>query len=96
MKTPIARAAASKLGDLSAKKRILTVGGVICLAAWAAFAVGLVVGVGTATQLVLLTVALLITEGLFWLAAALLGITVIQLRRKLFGRLLPGGRSDAA
>lgn len=87
---------AAALGRSKAKRGILAVGGAICLAAWAAFAVSLAVGVGAAAQLVLLSVALVVSEGLFWVAGALLGISVIQLRRKLLGKLLQTGRSDAA
>lgn len=96
MNSTIGSAAAAMLGRLSGKKRILGAGGAVCLAAWAAFAAGLVIGVGTAARLALLTIALVTTEGLFWLAAAMFGITVVQLRRKLLDRLLPGGRRDAA
>ena len=95
MKEKIGHLAAA-LGRSNGKKGILAVGSAICLAAWAAFAVSMVIGIGTATQLAVLTVALVVTEVLFWVAAALFGITVIQLRRKLMGRLLPGGRGDAA
>lgn len=94
MKKKMAQWAAAP-GRSNGKKGILAVGGAVCLAAWTACAVSMVIGVGTAAQLTLLTVALVLTELLFWVAAALFGITVIQLRRKLIGRLLPGGRGDA-
>jgi len=87
---------AAALGRSNGKKGILAVGGAVCLAAWAAFSASMAIDVGTTVQLVLLTVALLATELLFWVAAALFGITVFQLRRKLMGKVLPGGRGDAA
>lgn len=96
MKNMIGPRAAELLGRLPGKKRLLVAGGAVCLMAWAAFAAGLVIGAGTAARLTLLTVALVATEGLFWLAAAIFGITVVQLRRKLLGKLLPGGRRNAA
>lgn len=87
---------AAALGRSKGKKGVLAVGGAICLAAWATFAISTAFGVGTAARIALLSVALVATEVLFWGAAALLGITVVQLRRKLLGKLLPGGRGDAA
>ena len=95
MKEKIGNLAAA-LGRSNGKKGVLAVGGAICLATWAAFAVSMVIGAGSATQLVVLSVALVVTEMLFWVAAALFGITVIQLRRKLIAKLLPGVRGDAA
>lgn len=96
MKNTIGSKAAVLLGRLPGKKRLLLAGGAVCLAAWLAFVAGLVMGAGNSAQLILLTVALVVTEGLFWLAAAMFGSTVVQLRRKLLGKLLPGGRRDAA
>jgi hypothetical protein len=87
---------AAALGRSKGKKGVLAVGGAICLVAWATFLISMAVGVGTAAQIVLLSVALVATEALFWVAAALLGITVVQLRRKLLGKFLPGRRGDAA
>ena len=82
------------LGCLKRRWRILTVGGAICVVAWATFAVSMAIGVGTAAKIGLLSVALVITEALFWVTAAVLGITAIQLRRKLLGKLLHWGRGD--
>lgn len=66
------------------------------MATWAMVAISTAIGVGTGARIVLLSVALVATEVLFWIAAALLGVTVVQLRRKLLGKLLPGRRGDAA
>lgn len=84
------------LGRSNGSKGILVVAGAICIMAWATFLISMAIGVGTATQITLLSVALVVTEALFWIAAALLGITVVQLRRNLLGKLLPGRRGDAA
>ncbi|MFZ5656286.1 MAG: hypothetical protein ACOY37_04385 [Pseudomonadota bacterium] len=66
-----------------------------CLASWTAFAVGLAAGVDTSARFFLLTVALLITEAVFWLGATLLGITAFQLRRRLIGALVRQGLRHA-
>lgn len=87
---------AAVLGRSKGKKGILAVGGALCLAAWATFVISLEIGAGTTARIFLLSVALVVTEVVFWTAAALLGITVIQLRRKLLGKLLPRRRGDAA
>jgi hypothetical protein len=87
---------ATALGRSKGKKQVLAVCGVLCLAAWATFALSMAIGVGTTARVALLSVALVATEVLFWAAAALLGLTVVQLRRTLLGRLLPGRRDDAA
>lgn len=76
------------------KKRLLTAGVAVCLAAWLALAIALVLGIDGTLRLVTLTVALLLTEGLVWLSAAVLGITAFQMRRKILRRLMRGGRPD--
>jgi hypothetical protein len=87
---------AAALGCSKGKKRVLAVGAALCLAAWATFGMSMALGIGTAAQVALLSAALVITDVLFWAAAALLGITVVQLRRRRVGNLLPGRRDDAA
>lgn len=87
---------AAVLGRSTSKKRLLAMGAAVCVAAWATVVIASAIGTGTAARIALLSVALLVTEAVFWGAAALLGITVIQLRRKLLGKLLPGRRGDAA
>lgn len=79
------------LGRPTVKRWFVVLGVALCAASWAAFAFGMVIGVGSGTRIALLTAALLISEGLFWLAAALLGVTVFQLRRRLIGALLGRG-----
>jgi len=76
------------------KKRLLTAGAVVCLVVWLAFATALVLGIDGTLRLVMLTVALLLTEGLVWLSAAVLGITAFQMRRKILHKLMRGGRPD--
>lgn len=87
---------AAALGRSKGKKRVLAVGAALCLAAWATFGLSMALGIGAAAQVALLSVALVVTDVLFWAAAALLGITVVQLRRRRVGNLLPGRRDDAA
>jgi hypothetical protein len=87
---------AAALGRSKGKKRVLAVGAALCLGAWATFGLAMALGIGAAAQVALLSVALVVTDVLFWVAAALLGITVVQLRRRLVGNLLPGRRDDAA
>ncbi|MET0289289.1 MAG: hypothetical protein ABW178_06645 [Pseudoxanthomonas sp.] len=81
---------------LQARKGILAISGAVCLAAWSAFLISMAIGAGTAAQIAVLSVALIVTEVGFWVASALLGMTVIQLRRKLLAKFLPRGRGDAA
>lgn len=87
---------AAELGRSKGKKGILAVGGGICVVAWAMVAISMAIGVGTGARIVLLSVALVATEVLLWIGAALLGVTVVQLRRKLLSKLLPRRRGDAA
>lgn len=77
------------------KRPLLVAAIAACVASWTAFGVGLATGVDTSARLLLLTVALMVTEAVFWLGAALLGITVFQLRRKLVNALLRQGPRHA-
>lgn len=76
------------------KRRLLTAGVAVCLAAWLAFAMVLVLGIEGNMRLIMLTIALLLTEGVVWLSAAVLGITAFQMRMKILHKLVGGGRSD--
>lgn len=88
-------AVTSPSGQPEVKRWLVGCGVALCATSWAAFGFGMVAGVGTGTRLALLTAALLITEGLFWLGAAWLGVTVFQLRCKLVGALLCRGAGHA-
>lgn len=63
---------------------LLGAGSAICLMSWLAFAVGMVLDLSFAALLALATVAAVLTEGLLWLAAALLGMRAFQARRYLW------------
>lgn len=76
------------------KKQLLLMGAVVCVVAWLAFATALVLGVDGTARLVMLTVALLLTEGLVWLSAAVLGITAFQMRKRFLQKLMRGGRHN--
>ncbi|MDR6991595.1 hypothetical protein [Luteimonas sp. 3794] len=67
--------------------RWIALGGVVCLLAWIAMAVGLALGVDRATRIVLVTVAAFATEGLVWLSAFLLGLRVFEARQRLWQAL---------
>lgn len=67
--------------------RWIALGGVVCLLAWIALAVGLALGVDRGTRLVLVTAAAVATEGLVWLSAFLLGLRVFEARQRLWQAL---------
>ena len=69
------------------RRWLLVGGGLICLACWIALGVGIAMDVSRATLLVLATLTAVATEGLFWLAAAVLGVTVFQARRRIWSWL---------
>ena len=85
------KAQTKALGRPTVKRWVVVLGVALCAASWAGFAFGMVIGVGSGAHMALLTAALLITEGLVWLAAAWLGVTVFQLRRRLIGAILGRG-----
>ena len=67
--------------------RWIALGGVVCLLAWIALAVGLAQGVDRGTWLVLVTATAVTTEGLVWLSAFLLGLRVCEARQRLWQAL---------
>ncbi len=76
---------ASGKSHLSSSKRWLLIGGgIICLLCWLALGIGLLMDAPRHTLIVLVTVAAVATEGFFWLAAAVLGVTAFQARRKIW------------
>lgn len=70
-----------------ARRWLLGAGVVICALSWIALGTGIVLDVSTATMVVLATLAALSTEGLFWLAALVLGVRVFEARRMIGQRL---------
>lgn len=64
--------------------RWIALGGIVCLLAWIAVAVGFALGVDRATWFVLVTLAAVATEALVWLSALLLGLRVFEARRRLW------------
>lgn len=59
----------------------------VCMLCWIALATGIFMDVDTATLVVLATLAALSTEGVFWLGALLLGVSVFEARRVIGRRL---------
>jgi len=77
--------AANHRKRLSKTKRWLLIGGgIVCLLCWLALGIGLVMDTPRNTLIVLVTAAAVATEGLFWLAAAVLGVTVFQARHRIW------------
>lgn len=72
---------------LGARRWLLIAGGAVCLACWIALGLGIAMEVSRGTLFVLATLAAVATEGLFWLAAAVLGVTVFQARRRIWNWL---------
>lgn len=62
-----------------------------CAAAWTALGVGFWIELERGTLMVLALVTALATEALFWSAAAALGVTVFEARRRIWRRLTGGG-----
>lgn len=67
--------------------RWIALAGVVCVLAWIALAIGLVMDVDRGTRLILVTIAAVATEGLVWLSAALLGLRVFEARQHLWRKL---------
>lgn len=68
---------------MSWKKWILVLVAVVLVAAWAAVVVGHALGVGKVAWIALVTMAAVVTEGAFWVVAAVLGTSVYQARRRI-------------
>ncbi len=69
---------------IGARRWLLVGGGLIFLTSWIALGLGIAMEVSRGTLFVLATLAAVATEGLFWLAAAIFGVTVFQARRKIW------------
>ena len=79
---------------IGARRWLLIGGGLVCLASWIALGLGIAMEVSRGTLFVLATLAAVATEGLFWLAAAILGVTVFQARRRIWNWLSRHGTVD--
>ncbi|MBU1187981.1 MAG: hypothetical protein KKC01_03020 [Gammaproteobacteria bacterium] len=89
------RPAANHRKRLSKTKHWLLIGGgIVCLLCWLALGIGWVMDTTRNTLIVLVTATAVATEGLFWLAAAVLGVTVFQARRKIWRWMTRQGRDD--
>lgn len=82
---------AAKPGVLSRGKGFLKVLAVLLLvaavAAWSALGIGLYLGVERGTRLILAIVAAVTTEALFWTVAALLGVSVVEARKRIWRKI---------
>jgi hypothetical protein len=82
---------AAKPGVLSRGKGFLEVLAVLLLvaavAAWAALGIGLYLGVERGTRLILAIMAAVTTEALFWTVAALLGVSVVEARKRIWRKI---------
>lgn len=67
---------------------------VAAVCAWISLGVGLYLDVGRGTRLILAVVAAVATEALFWTIAALLGVSVLEARKRIWRRIT--GRGGAA
>ena len=64
----------------------------LAIAAWISLGVGLYVGVDKGIRIALAVAAAVTTEGLFWTVAALLGVSVVEARKRIW-RTLTGRKT---
>jgi hypothetical protein len=64
----------------------------LAIAAWISLGVGLYVGVDKGIRIALAVAAAVTTEGLFWTTAALLGVSVVEARKRIW-RTLTGRKA---
>ena len=69
------------------KKLALYAVAAVLVAAWGALIAGFFIGVSKTMWLVLVTAAAIATEVSFWVVAAILGISVVQARGRIWARL---------
>ncbi len=77
------------------KKLALSAVALALILAWVGVAVGAAMGVSKTTWFVLVTIAAFATEGAFWGVAAVLGISVIQARGRIWAWLRRPFSGDA-
>ena len=56
----------------------------VAIAAWISLGVGLYVGVDKGVRIALAVAAAVSTEGVFWTVAALLGVSVVEARKRIW------------
>lgn len=82
---------AAKPGVLTRGKGFLKVLAVLLLvaavAAWVSLGIGLYLDVERGTRLTLAIVAAVATEALFWTTAALLGVSVVEARKRIWRKI---------
>ncbi|TXK61023.1 hypothetical protein [Alkalisalibacterium limincola] len=61
--------------------------GAACVLSWIALGIGIAMDVGFGAMVVLATLAAVTTEGTFWLAALVLGVSTYQARRQIWEAL---------
>ena len=66
------------------KKIVLAAVALAVTAAWLALPIGYAAGVDKTVWIVLVTIPAVATEAGFWIAAAVLGVSVFQARRKIW------------
>ena len=69
---------------------LLLLVGAIC--AWIGLGVGLYLDVDRGARITLVLVAAVTTEALFWTTAALLGVSVVEARKRIWRRITGRGR----
>lgn len=82
---------AAKPGVLTRGKGFMKVLAVLLLvaavAAWISLGIGLYLDVERGTRLTLAIVAAVATEALFWTTAALLGVSVVEARKRIWRKI---------
>lgn len=87
MSAPSADEVARSQQRMRRARRWIVLAGTACALSWVALVTGLLMQVDTGTRIALATAAAVTTEGMFWLAALLLGVSVYQTRRQLWATL---------
>ncbi len=77
------------------KKTLLIGAGVIVLLAWLSLGLALTIDISREVLFIWVTAVALITEGAVWLAAATLGVAVVQARQRIKQWFMRPFRGDA-
>lgn len=87
-------AAPAGTGMRRSRRFLWTLAGLVAVVAvcgWISLFVGLGLGVGRETRLILAVVAAVSSEALFWIAAAALGVSVFEARKRIWRRITGRG-----
>lgn len=87
MSAPSADEAVRSQRRMRRARRWIALAGTVCILSWVALITGVLMQVDTGVRIALATAAAVTTEGTFWLAALLLGVSVYQARRQLWATL---------